>query len=233
MGSRQTTGHLDRTDEALALGGRGKVRWAWLPRTRIAAFSQLLNFRSCSWIKLDQVGSSWKFGRLGSLQMPQLHGGCGGWEHRFWWRACRRLSASWGNWCPGNGAAFLDIEASNLCRRFGSEIIHIDSLYDVVMQSYSTRNQEDKHAESAFAMHFQFYSGRSPATHLQSPSLELACSMRIALRCSSSQWKVKSNFGSHWSLASHRKGPFCCKTSMTSTSFRFCRQRDCTYFCKC
>lgn len=26
-----------------------------------------------------------------------------------------------------------DIEASNLCRRFGSDMIYIDSLYDVVM----------------------------------------------------------------------------------------------------
>lgn len=26
-----------------------------------------------------------------------------------------------------------DIEASNLCRRFGSDIIYIDSLYDAVM----------------------------------------------------------------------------------------------------
>ena len=102
MGSRQTTGHLDRTDEALASGGRGKVRWEWLQRaTRIAAFGwtiQLQNFTSC---KLDQVGSS-QPADAAALRILQ-GGGCG----RFWWRACRRLSAPWGNWCPGNGAAFL------------------------------------------------------------------------------------------------------------------------------
>lgn len=91
-------------------------------------------------IKLDQVGSSWKFGRLGSLQMPQLCAFCKakdaeveninfdgepaeGCQHREATDARETVQLF----------SIEDIEASNLCRRFGSDMIYIDSLYDAVM----------------------------------------------------------------------------------------------------
>lgn len=60
MGSRQTTGHLDRTDEALASGGRGKVRLSkmGMATARNSHCSIWLNHSASELHKL-QVGSSW------------------------------------------------------------------------------------------------------------------------------------------------------------------------------